>query len=220
MTVRQLQKLNIFLILFFGISLFIYFLLNGGAFGAQIRYALFLNSPFASAELKEGEILAVHASSSPSAEEDQGDVSFTLNIPKIDVTTPIVIPKEESKQGILASLEAGVGLYPGSVMPGKDGRSIVLGHSSRASWYRGNYAYIFSLLPKLKEGDEFFVTGGNKKYVYRIFATKILTPADTNKLFEEHVTVGSEMDLVTCYPIGSASKRNVIQARLVSIESI
>lgn len=215
MTVRQLEKLNIFLILFFGISLFVYFLFNGGAYTSQLRYALFLNSPFASDDLKEGEIIAVQA-----ATAKLQDGKFALYIPKIDVQTPVIVPKSTDKVGVLAALEEGVGVFPGSVEPGETGRTILLGHSSRASWYRGNYAYIFSLLPKLNEGDEFYLMNGEKKLRYQVFARKVLPPTETNRLFETKVQDGSELDLVTCYPIGSASNRNIVQAKLVAVEEI
>jgi LPXTG-site transpeptidase (sortase) family protein len=142
-----------------------------------------------------------------------------LSIPKIEVNTPVVIPREVTKQGILASLEEGVGLYPGSAGIGAPGRAVVLGHSSRASWYRGEYAYIFALLHKLEEYDKFYVTGGGKKYTYQVFANKVMTPQEANA-FLATTPSDSEIDLVTCYPVGSASKRTIIQAKLISVENI
>lgn len=216
MTRDRLRKLNIFLIFFFGFALFGFFLLNGGAFARNIRYELFLNSPFASEDL-EGEILEV-APATAGAASGNGR-QFYLEIPKINSSAPIIIPEDTSTKGVLANLEEGVGLYPGSSLPGQAGRAIVLGHSSRASWYRGDYANVFSLLPKLSEGDEFYVTADRQKFIYRIYSKKILTPSETNAALA--LPLGdSEIDLITCYPIGSASKRTLIQAKLVAIENI
>jgi LPXTG-site transpeptidase (sortase) family protein len=241
---RLLRDINIFLILFFFTSFFTFLILNGGAFWRDIRYALYLNSPFASADLKQGDILAVanadgtlpggatgststgsNTTSSTDANGtvhpsyNPGSTPFTLTIPKISVVTPIAIPEAATKAKILASLELGVGLYPGSSNPGDVGRAVMLGHSSRASWYRGNYATIFTLLGKLEIGDQAYITANNKKYVYEVFKTNTLSKADTDALLATS-TSGSEIDLVTCYPIGGASKRTVIQAKLVRTEAI
>jgi LPXTG-site transpeptidase (sortase) family protein len=129
------------------------------------------------------------------------------------------VPDGSTKSAILASLESGVGLYPGSVEPGTTGRTILLAHSSRASWYRGGYATVFALLPKLEQFDEFTIAGGGKKYTYQVFATKVMTPDEANR-FTATTPDDAEVDLVTCYPIGSASKRIVVQAKLIAEEGI
>ena len=218
---ERLRKLNLFLIFFFGISLFVLFLLNGGAYARDMRYALFLRSPLATDDLKEGDILQVGlVPGAPVATPSGGKYAYRLSIPKIEVSVPVILPRENTKTSILASLEEGVGLYPASALPGTpDARSVILGHSSRASWYRGEYATIFALLPRLEELDEFYITGNGKKYTYRVFSKKILTPSDTNAILAGPSS-GSEIDLITCYPIGSASKRTLIRASLVSVEEI
>jgi LPXTG-site transpeptidase (sortase) family protein len=215
-----LRKANLFLISFFAFSLLVYFFMNGGAYWRILRYDLFLNT-FASSDLKNGELLevkdGVSAPNDPAHSVFAG--GYTLIIPKIDTMTPIVIPRNPSKEGILAALEEGVGLYPGSVDVGVAGRTIILGHSSRASWYFGQYAYIFSLLHKLDASDSFYVTGGGKRYTYKVIANKVLSPVDTNSLLAT-TSPDSEIDLVTCYPVGSASQRTIIQAKLVKVEKI
>lgn len=236
---KILREINIFFIIFFGVSIFMYLLLNGGAYWRILRYTLFLHSPFASAELKQGDIFEFPkqsvgtnaaretASFSPKEKENSETIAvrsapygeFRLVIPKIDVNVPLITPKENTKESILASLEEGVGIYPNSAPIGGVGRTVILGHSSRASWYRGEYAYIFSLLPKLEPGDEFFIIGGGKQYRYRVFARTILPPVEANALFSGP-SVNSEVDLVTCYPIGSASKRNIVQAELVHVQNL
>ncbi len=233
---RILRDVNIFLILFFFTSFFTFLILNGGAFWRDIRYALYLNSPFASSDLKHGDILEVaradgtvittqpttgptDANGTQHPVYEAGTAPFVLTIPKISVVTPIVIPSAATKEKILSSLELGVGLYPGSSNPGDVGRAVMLGHSSRASWYRGDYATIFTLIVKLEAGDEIYVTANNKKYVFEVFKTNILSKADTDALLAT-TAPGSEIDLVTCYPIGGASKRTVVQAKLVRTEAI
>ena|SRR3989344_7322019 len=220
MDARKLEKLNIFLILFFGAGLLAYLLLNGGAYWKNLRYALFLNSPFASADLKENNILEVKgAPAGASAGPTLAAESLRLVIPKIEVDAAIILPQDASNKGVLAALEEGVGLYPNSAYPGEDGRAVILGHSSRASWYRGEYAYIFSLLSKLAPGDEFYITDGQTKYVFRVFSKQNLSPAATNAILAGP-TQGVEVALITCYPIGSASQRTLVQAQLVAAEDL
>jgi len=158
----NLRQLNIFLILFFGISLFFYILINGGAFTRNLRYVLFLNSPFASSDLRNGDILAFSGDPNEIKQLESGE--YQLYLPKIDTRTPIIVPKENSTKAILAGMEEGVSIYPDSApISEKVGRSVILGHSSRASWYRGDYATVFSLLPQMKVGDKFFVISKNQK---------------------------------------------------------
>jgi len=214
----HLRQLNIFLIIFFGISLFFYILINGGAFTRNLRYALFLNSPFASSDLKSGEILAF--SGDPDEIKQLKSGEYELYLPKIDTRTPIIVPTENTTKGILAGMEEGVSIYPDSApISEKIGRSVILGHSSRASWYRGEYATVFSLLPQMKVGDKFYILSKNQKLTYEVFAVNYLSPADTN-LELSKPTNFAEVDLITCYPIGSASKRNLVQAKLVSAEKL
>jgi LPXTG-site transpeptidase (sortase) family protein len=197
---------------------FFYLLLNGGAYWRVLRYNLFLRSPWASDELTTGDILRVSAGAlAPNRAIIEG--GYILSVPKISVSVPIAIPEGDSKQEILASLEEGVGLYPGSVDPGALGRVVLLGHSSRASWYRGEYATVFALLHNLNVGDRFTIAGGGKKYQYEVAANITLSPAATNTLLKT-APAESEAVLVTCYPVGSASQRTIIQGRLVATENI
>ncbi len=221
MTLESARKLNIALIFFFGLGLATYYLFHLGPYLEIFRYDLLLNSPFFAPGLSRDEIIQVRADAAgpiPAIPEEQAR-EMTLKIPKISVDAPIVTPSDPSVQGVLASLESGVGLYPDSVTPGENGRAILLGHSSRASWYRGNYAYVFSLLSKLEKGDEFRVSTPNRTLKYRVFDTLTLSPAETNQLMEDPAS-GSELDLVTCYPVGSASQRTVIRAQLVGTENL
>lgn len=65
----------------------------------------------------------------------------------------------------------------------------------------------------------FYIVGGGKKYAYQIYMKQTLSPQETNALLGAGTTDG-EADLVTCYPVGSASQRTVIQAKLISTQNI
>lgn len=222
--------MTFFLLTFVGATFIFHFVFNSGAYWREIKYDLFLKSPLASAQLTQGDILNVGPNILFPG------TNFRLVIPKINVDVPVIAPRSSDKSAVLASLESGVALYPGSSQPGEEGRAVVLGHSSQASWYRGAYAYIFSLIPELNVGDEFYIFSQDKKFTYRVFRSQVLSPDEANRLFASDPTFpsvytqssshiegiagldispGSEIDLVTCYPIGSASKRNVVQAELI-----
>lgn len=215
---RQLKNkfkgIVIFLMLFLAMSLFFYFLLNGGAFWKEIRYWAFLNSPFVSYDLKSGDILKL-----ASAANLPPGANYELFVPHIEVQAPVISPRGSGTAEILAALEDGVALYPGSEVPGSSGRAVMLGHSSRASWYRGGYATVFALLPALNSGDTIYIVGQGKKYTYKVFQKSVMSPNDTNALLLSEPN-DSEIALITCYPIGSASERNVVQAKLVQTENI
>jgi len=232
---KKTGGLLFFLLTFLGATVVFHFILNGGAYWKEIRYDLFLRSSFASEDLTQGDILEVGQNVLLPGE------NFRLIIPKIGVDVPVISPHSPDKASVLAALESGVALYPGSSQPGEKGRAVILGHSSKATWYRGDYATIFSLIPQLNVGDTFYILEGDKKLTYRVFTSQILSPDQANRLFaSEHVTpgvytqpsfnaqgtvglgslIGSEIDLVTCFPIGSASNRNVVQAELINTEDL
>ena len=209
---ERLKRLNVFLILFLSFTLVAFIILNGGGLTRGLRYSLYES---VDTDLQQNRIVELaRAGEYTSPQMVQG---MQLQIPKIGVTTPIVFPASPANDSVLASLEEGVGLYPGSAPIGQPGRAVLLGHSSRASWYQGKYAYIFSLLPRLKVGDEFFVAAGGKRLTYRIFATNILSRPDANALLSSPTNI-SELALMTCYPIGSASERTIIRGELIATE--
>jgi len=222
MTYDSLRKLNLSLLVFFTLACAAYFFLNAQPYLEILRYDLLLNSPFApTSGLDRSQILAVQPqvqTRTPASLSVAEMNSLTLVVPKISVTAPITTPRDASKEGILASLESGVGLYPNSVEPGETGRAVLLGHSSRAGWYRGNYAYVFSLLDKLQTDDEFYVSSARQKFIYRVFDALTLSSDQTNQLTQGPAQ-GSELDLITCYPVGSASQRTVVRAELVATQN-
>ena len=189
------KEIGIFLAIFLVSCFLVYLFLNGGAYLEIWRYNSG-NQPILNGE------------------------NYHLYIPKIGVSAPIVLPKDDSNQNILASLEEGVALYPGFQLPGEIGRSVVLGHSSKATWYRGQYGYIFALLSKLQSGDEFYIVFKNKKLIYKVFSNDILTPEQTNELLSQTPKNESDAVLITCWPIGSSSMRTLIQAELIRVEKI
>ena len=201
MTFNFKKEIAIFSVIYLIAVVFIYLFLNGGAYLKILRYYLFLDSKISYAL-------------------GSNNKDYYLYIPKIDVSAPIIFSKDNSIKSILEGLEKCVGFYPGYQLPGQNGLSVILGHSSKTDWYKGEYAYIFSLLGKLQEGDEFYVTTGNSKLIYKVFSSDILTPRQADELLSRKPENDSVIALVTCWPIGFSSKRTVIQAKLDHIEKM
>ena len=149
------KEIGIFLAIFLVSCFLVFLFLNGGAYLQILRYGLFRP------------ILGFESSSA--IQINQNEKGLFLFIPKIGAVTPIVFPENDSNESILAALEQGVAFYPNSQMPGEIGRSVILGHSSKIDWYRGEYAYVFALLGKLQTGDEFYIVSENKKLTYKVF---------------------------------------------------
>lgn len=184
------KEITIFLAIFFFACFAVYLFLNSGAYLKILRYDLF---GFENQE---------------SVNSD--NKSYYLYIPKIGVSSPIVFPKDNSERSILESIKEGTAFYPGSQLPGQNGRAVILGHNAK----------VFALLSKLQNGDEFYISSGNKKLVYKVFSNDILTPKQTDEFISQKPGNKSDAALITCWPIGSSLKRTVIQAKLDHVEKI
>lgn len=219
--VLALEKLNVFLALFFAITLGAFFFLNGQAYMDNIIFDLRTAFGDPAVQITDDPIfnlptaVAAGAAAMPNVTVLPQGAAMELVIPKIGVRVPIIFPKDPSTKGVLAALEDGVGIYPGSVMPGEKGHTILLGHSSLASWYRGNYARVFSLLNRLSAGDQFMVVAGNMKYIYKVISNQVLKPTAADAYMAKPVD-GSIVELVTCDPVGSAANRRIVSAVLIA----
>lgn len=189
--------------------------INGGAYAQELRY-MFGAGEGAEA-LPAGDILAFASPPAAAASVSAIPREYRLTIEKIGVEAPLVMPVGSTPEDVLAALEGGVGLYPGSALPGQPGRAVLLGHSSRASWYRGGYATVFTLIKELKPGDTFRIASPDAAHVYEVFSRTEMWPDAANIMLSQPPE-GAEAVLITCHPIGSASRRMVVRARLVRTE--
>ncbi|MBU2082401.1 sortase [Patescibacteria group bacterium] len=204
------KEITIFSIIFLASIALVYFFLNGGAYSEILKYELSPDS------------LRAEASADDKLISGLNEKNYYLYIPKIEVLAPVIPFEDTSEKSVSAVLEKGVGLYAGSQLPGKAGRAVILGHSSKETWYHrdGQYAYNFALLDKLQNGDEFYMVFEGKKLIYKVFSNSILTPEKTNEILSQTPKGDSEIALITCWPIGFALKRVLIQAELVRVEKI
>jgi sortase A len=139
-------------------------------------------------------------------------------IPKINVDAPVVYDVPSLDEHVVQSkLKNGVVHYPipgASSVPGQQGNTVILGHSSNDVFDDGNYKFVFVQLDKLDKGDTFYLNYGGTRYTYSVTEKKIINPNEVNTLV---INNGKPLaTLVTCTPPGTALKRLVIIAEQVS----
>ena len=122
-----------------------------------------------------------------------------IEIPKINVLLPIY-------HGVSSNvLSKGIGHLPETSLPvgGESTHCVLAGHSGMSS------ARLFTDLPKLEDGDVFYLHIYNKTLTYTVGQVKKVLPTDTSDLTivdgEDYVT------LVTCVPIAVNSHRLLIR---------
>jgi len=192
-----------FLALFLVIFIIIYLIVNYPSLKVRVSYKL---SP------KEIRIESVEKDIIKENNSVEITYNDTLIIPKIAVKVPIIWTKNESEAA--EDLKLGVSHYPGSVMPGEIGNSVIIGHSSNYWWDKGNYNSIFANLSNLENNNDVFVYFGNKKLLYRVYEKQTLSPLKINaEIFSNKKE--PILTLITCMPLGTNINRLLVKTRLI-----
>jgi sortase A len=126
------------------------------------------------------------------------------------------------RQGVDAKmLSVAVGHVPSTALPGQVGNFAVAAH--RDTLFRG--------LKDIKKGDLVTFESPIGTFTYQVLATKIVNPSDVSVLRADggglipsssgdpEGSPSSLLTMITCYPfyyVGSAPKRFIVQAKLVS----
>jgi len=152
--------------------------------------------------------------------EEKPQVKFTysdknnvLEIPKIGISVPIIFSQNTDQSSLLKDLDKGVIYYPGSVLPGQNGQTVILGHSAPPNWPKIKHDWVFSELDSLEIGDQIIIYVDYKKYTYTVRQKNILkrgqdiTPLS---LAQE----GNYLALVSCWPPGKDLQRITVQAEI------
>lgn len=137
----------------------------------------------------------------PAQPPAEGAVLGTMRIPALHLDVPIL------NGDSTASLLRGVGLIPGTVLPGGLGTVGLAGH--RDTFLRKIAVIRPNTLIVLSRGDQ--------QYSYRVDSTQIVHPEDVEVL---ETAPMPELVGVTCYPfhyIGAAPLRFVVKAHLLSL---
>jgi len=146
--------------------------------------------------------------------EALGGKTDEVLIPKIGIEVPLIIVNSTKPEDFRKPMKKGVAYYP-SVLPGENGKTIILGHSSPVGWPKINYDWAFSELEKLEPGDEIFLSFKNRSFRYvvggKIFLKKgqdlPSLPSDNSQ---------SKLVLISCWPPGIDNKRIVVYSELVN----
>lgn len=139
-----------------------------------------------------------------------------ITIPKINVQIPVVYTEPSvDEESVQRALEGGVLHYATTPNPGEKGNAVIFGHSSNNIFNKGKYKFAFVLLKKLEAGDTFTVQKDGKRYVYKVFEKKIVSPNDLSVLGQQG-DKASTMTLITCDPPGTSVNRMVVIGEQIS----
>ena len=122
-----------------------------------------------------------------------------LEIPDINVMLPIYHGVEDGE------LKKGIGHLPETSLPvgGESTHCVLAGHSGMSN------ARLLTDLPKLQQGDVFFIHVYNKTLCYTVDQIKTVLPTNTADLT---ITQGEDyVTLVTCTPYGVNSHRLLVR---------
>jgi sortase A len=139
-----------------------------------------------------------------------GDPIGILEIPKIELNTPIVegaSPKD---------IQYAVGHLPSSSSIkdlGKINQNFAIaGHRSYT------FGKFFNRLDELEKGDKIIVNVQDKAYTYTVFDKKIVDPTDVEVI--NPIKDRSVVTLITCHPMYSDKHRLIIFASFESVKGV
>jgi sortase A len=170
-------------------------------------------SEFQFGELQESNApgLAGGQNTSP-GDEKNIPTTFQLSIPKLNIKDAIV-----DTNSTTLSPDTALGHYKGTALPGQPGNALIYGHSVLPIFYNPkNYRTIFSTLGDLEAGDDVILNYNNKELTYKVESKVQLDPNDVDPLarFKPTYLNESTIELMTCWPAGTKSRRLIVRAVL------
>jgi len=141
------------------------------------------------------------------------DKQNAIEIPKINITAPIIFSQSTDKNSLMKDLDKGVIYYPGSVYPGQTGQIIILGHSAPQGWPKTRYEWVFSDINDLVIGDKILIDLNNKQYTYIVKQKTIIARGADVPAYTSAIN-NSVLTLISCWPPGKDYQRIAVQAEL------
>lgn len=132
-------------------------------------------------------------------------------IPSIGVKAPVIYESSPNNNTIAYDLRSGVVHYGTTALPGEKGNVVIFGHSSGLTWAPGNYKFVFTLLDKLRAGQQITLDYHGTRYVYVVSDSQVVAPTDMKVLNTNGAQ--SELSLITCTPVGTSKNRLVVHAK-------
>lgn len=143
------------------------------------------------------------------------DKSSKIIIPKINVEIPVVYDEPSiQEEKVQQALERGVLHYATTPNPGEQGNSVIFGHSSNNILNKGKYKFAFVLLNRLENGDTFMLQKDGKRYVYKVFEKRVVSPKEVSVL--NATDRPATATLITCDPPGTSINRLVVIGEQIS----
>ncbi|NMD69176.1 class D sortase [Bacillus sp. DNRA2] len=137
---------------------------------------------------------------------ETGDMIGILEIPKIDLKTPMTEGAEPE------NIRYAVGHLPSSSSTNELGKKnknfAIAGHRSYT------YGKFFNRLDELENNDEVTIYSQNKVLIYRVFDKKIVKPSNVDVI--NPIEEKSIVTLITCHPEYSDKQRLIVFGELVS----
>ncbi|KXK08284.1 MAG: Sortase family protein [candidate division WS6 bacterium OLB21] len=187
--------------------------------GDYIERRQFLSNPGSQyfAELNEQAESAHVLTPDPDSNNYNG--RFKLSIPALGLSNlPVTANVDSGNEAIYDSvLTSGLAHFKGTGLPisDVDNNIVIYGHSSSGDYYERtrDVAGAFSLLNKIKIGDEIEVEIEGVMHKYRVYRSKIVAPDDISIVTGQKNT--RTLTLFTCFPNGNSANRFVAVARPV-----
>lgn len=132
----------------------------------------------------------------------EGELVGKVVIPRLNLSA-IVLQGVETE-----TLARGAGHVPSTAMPGEIGNFAIAAHRDT----------LFRPLRNIHKDDDVTFQSPSGSYTYQVVSTQIVLPSDVAVL-RPPPGGGKWMTMITCYPfyyVGSAPKRFIVQAKLVS----
>lgn len=137
-------------------------------------------------------------------------------IPKINAELPVIYTEPSiDENAVQRALEDGVLHYATTSNPGELGNGAIFGHSSNNILNKGKYKFAFVLLKRLETGDTFILQKDGKRYVYRVFAKKVVKPEEVN-ILDDNQGKPATFSLITCDPPGTSLNRLVVTGEQIT----
>lgn len=198
------------LLLFLALVLFWTYFINISAINSQVSY--WFSTKVQNTSYENSSIAKIAQNPSQNQNPEVNIPNNSLLIDKINLKAPITFNVANEAISVEQNLKNGVIHLSGTAHPGEIGNVFITGHSSNYVWESGNYNAVFALLNQLKNGDLITIKYNNNVFIYEVNDKKIVLPTDTSILNSSNLPT---LTLMTCWPVGSNSKRLAIFSKQI-----
>ena len=209
------EEIKKFLGFFVFLFLIILIVINWGTVKGIFDYKTIYRDIADSFKNRESITVPGIALEAPEKEFPYTEKADSVEIPKIEITAPLIFVESENEKDYKDPLLKGVVHYYQSALLGEPGQTIILGHSAPSGWPKINYDWVFSNLNNLESGDEVFVNYKNHQYHYivsgKFFLDKGEEIPSTDLTNHKNVLI-----LISCWPPGVNQRRIAVQAELTN----